>query len=772
MLRGERLDKRLLCAIEPFNRPVSSGQQSFNVSSEAAPLNQPRERIEGKLQASGEVLFVADLPANPREKFAAFVLSEQGNAGLLGIDSTEAARHSGFVGLITAQDIPGVNRFLEGKSIEEIFVTEDIAYAGQPVALVVADSQAAANEIASSVQIKYKNVQKPIVSLEEAIEKKQFFPSEVPDNIIGDVEATFIGCNHVITGQIKSGAQHHFFIEPQTCSVVREEHDYKVFSSTQSSKDVQYAVATALGINAASVDVQVTRVGGAFGGKYHYPPQIAAATAVAAKVLDRPIRSSLSLDSNMKSSGKRPSFLSKYKVGFSREGHLQACEVQMYVDAGKSRRCDDGIRASQWLDSAYFCPNWKVTVTNCKTNKPFNTFFRGPGNIQTMFIMESIIEHVASFLGAENSEKIKEMNLYQNGQKTLLKDVVTSNCLLNEIWKDIKLKSNYQARTVEIERFNQEHRWRKRGIAIMPLKYDSKYSKFNMSALVSIYYQDGTVAVSHGGIEMGQGINTRVQTVAAEKLGIPVEYISVKPHSTITCANSWETGASITSESCCLAVHKCCEILLGRIAPIKERFPNADWRELIMICAKEKVDLSTTYMYFDPTKFDFCYSSYGATCTEADVNILTGETHILRSDIIFDCGESVNPRLDVGQIEGAFVQGMGYFLAEKTAYDEESGEQLSVGTLGYKVPMPKDIPIDMRVHLHHKATNPIGIVRSKAVGEPGICMAASCLFAVKNAIKAARHELGQSAEHFVLDAPATIDKIQTLCQVDKTKLII
>jgi len=257
------------------------------VDESAAPLNQPCERVEGKLQASGEVLFVDDLPKHPDEAYAAFVLSEVASAELKGINTTKAEEHPGFLAILTDKDIHGANSFVPGKCPEEIFASKSIEYAGQPVALVVADSQRAANEIAKLVSVEYFDVRKPILTLEEAIETKNFHPENLPLNIIGNTEAAFPKCDHVITGEIKSGGQHHFYIEPLTCFVVREEHDYKVFSSTQSTKDVQNAVANALAINTASVDVQVTRIGGGFGGKYQYPPLIAAAAATAARSLDR-----------------------------------------------------------------------------------------------------------------------------------------------------------------------------------------------------------------------------------------------------------------------------------------------------------------------------------------------------------------------------------------------------------------------------------------------------------------------------------------------------
>ncbi|XP_065067041.1 uncharacterized protein LOC135692714 isoform X3 [Rhopilema esculentum] len=750
-LNEGRSSKRSLSAIENFVSPVSSGAQTFHVSEdENSSVNKPFIRIEGKVQASGENQYVGDIPLLQNEAYAAYVLSPVASATLEGIDLSEAKNHPGFIASISAKDVPGVNNWRGQPSFEEIFPTKEISYYGQPIALVIANSQRNAEKIAKMVKVKYSNVKEPVTTLEEAIRKKCFHPTRFPDIKVGDTDAAFTQCDHVVEGEAKCGSQHNFYIEPQTCLVVPQDIGYKVYSTTQCSRLVQEYVSRALGMKASSIDIHVPRLGGGFGGKIEYPSKIASAVAVAAHTLDRPVRMTMTLSDNLNMVGKRAPFIAKYKVGFSKEGMLQACDVILYNDSGIAGDNYDGYLAGQCLDNAYYCPNWNIRNIDCKTNTPFNTFVRAPGHVQGMFIGETIIEHVASFLGKNNSVQIKELNLYKNGQVSK-SGVEISNCLLDKIWNDIKITSDYDQRKSQIEQFNKENRWKKRGISMMPLKYDTAYGSFNFTVVISIYHADATVAVSVGGIEMGQGMNSRVCQVVANQLQIPMDLITVKHHSTITTPNCSTSGGSIASEINCLAAHKCSEVLIERMKPVKEKNPGASWLELVKACAKEKVELSCQYMFFAPDKKSFAYSSYGAACSEVEIDVLTGEHWILRSDIIFDCGESVNPQIDIGQIEGAFVMGIGYWFTEKIAYDEKTGKQLTTSTWNYKPPMSQDIPKDFRVKLNHDAVNPIGYIRSKAIGEPGICMASTCLFAAKKAIEAARSELGKSAEYFQLD---------------------
>ncbi|KAM7449881.1 hypothetical protein ABFA07_002256 [Porites harrisoni] len=294
------------------------------------------------------------------------------------------------------------------------------------------------------------------------------------------------------------------------------------------------------------------------------------------------------------------------------------------------------------------------------------------------------------------------------------------------------------------------------------------------TALVSIFHADGTVAIAHGGIEIGQGINTKVAQVAAYKLNCPLEMIAIKPTAAFTNPNSGSTGGSITSELCCRTVMGCCDILNKVIDPVRKTMPTATWPELIAKCYENGLDLSAKYMSRSTTPSLVAYNIYGATCTEVEIDVLTGEREILRTDILNDCGQSMNPELDIGQVEGAYMMGLGLWLTEKIIYDPQTGKNLTNGTWEYKPPGCKDIPIDFRVSLLKNTPNPnpLGVLRSKAVGEPPLCMSCASLFAVKHAVEQARNEIGKGSEYFAMNAPSTIEDTQLACLVESSQFTL
>jgi xanthine dehydrogenase/oxidase len=329
--------------------------------------------------------------------------------------------------------------------------------------------------------------------------------------------------------------------------------------------------------------------------------------------------------------------------------------------------------------------------------------------------------------------------------------------LLRKIIEQVRASSEYDQRVKQIEEFNANNRWKKRGINLLPMVYPVDYAPFKYNVLVAIYHNGGAVAVSHGGIECGQGINTKVAQVVARELGVPISLISVKPTNTLTNANGSVTGGSMTSELNCYAAMRACQELNERIRPFKEKMPEADWKTLIETCFNMNVDLTARH-YYSPADGVKNYIIHGATVSEVELDLLTGEKLIRRVDLLEDAGQSLNPLLDIGQAEGAFVMGIGLWTSEKIKYDPVTGQKLSVGTWNYKPPLNRDIPVDFRVSLLKNAAHPFGVLRSKATGEPPICMSVSVFFAIRNAVEAARKEAGDS-DWFPMDGPATVDKL-------------
>jgi len=380
--------------------------------------------------------------------------------------------------------------------------------------------------------------------------------------------------------------------------------------------------------------------------------------------------------------------------------------------------------------------------------------------------METIMEHVAKTLQV-TPDSVRFANMYQQGQVTPYGQPI-QYCSLTDLWNSLYQNSSYAQRLAAVQAFNAANRWRKRGISIAPNKYGLGWSGAFYGVLVSISAADGTIVISMGGCESGQGADTKVAQACAYFLGVPLSLIRLQPTDSFINPNNMCTGGSITSEICVLAVQNACETLNTRLNAVKQTMTNPTWQELVAQCYNVGVDISAKGWAapLNPgTNTPYAYNSYGVVANEVELDVLTGEIQVLQTDILFDCGQSLNPMIDVGQVEGGFMMGLGYFLTEELIYDPETGALLTNGTWEYKPPSVLDIPIVLNVTLLPNAPNPLGVLRSKASGEPPLAMAANVLFAIKQAVEAALGEIGQDNFYFALNAPATVDSVQTSCLV-------
>ncbi|CAH1253092.1 XDH [Branchiostoma lanceolatum] len=669
----ESLTERVRSAGDSLVRPVSRGEQHFQTKESEWPLRQPMPKTSSRVQASGEAIYINDMPAIPGEVFAAFVTSTVANCKLGNLDFSRAM----------------------------IFSSGEVSYAGQPVALVIADTQAHADVIAKAVLVTYTDIKPPILSIHDAIAAESFHPN-VTELVKGDAKGALAGAPHRISGEVSCGSQYHFYMETQVCRCTPTEDGMDVQSATQSMDSVQAAVAQATGMSAHRVYVSVKRLGGGFGGKCTASTLPAAACAVAAQTLN----------------------------------------------------------------------SWQLTGQVCKTHVAPATFTRAPGYVAAHFSTEHIIEHVAKTLKMDPTD-LRRVNMFENGH-TILSGYTLSDCNITQLWDDLLTSAQIKQRQQAIDVFNKEHRWKKRGLSVVPCRYALHPSFYRFTVFVAIYHTDGSVIITHGGIEMGQGIDTKVMQVAAATLGVPLEMVHVMSTNSLSGANSEVSGGAVTSELNCQGVLECCRRLNERIKPIRQEMGGAPkWAELINTCHCKGVDLSEKYMEHHPLPvFRPTYHSYGVTCTEVELDVLTGEREITRSDILFDCGESVNPDLDVGQVEGAFVFGLGYWLTEKCVYDKETGRLLTNGTWEYKPPTTKDIPADLRVTLLPNSSNPYNVIRSKAASEPPLLMSCSAVFALRQAIQSAREDSGYGADFFPLNGPATVESCHQTCLVDSSNFTL
>ncbi|XP_048383084.1 xanthine dehydrogenase-like isoform X2 [Stegostoma tigrinum] len=754
-------------AMFALERHISTGKQTFSSRPEEYLLTKPMPKLNAHKQASGEAEFINDLLPLPNELFAMFVLSTEGNATINHIDRTAAMNVPGAVAVLQASDIPGSNTFMPPPyMVEEILSSGPVVYAGQPVALCLADSQRRALEMVEVVKVIYQDQKPPIVTLDEAIEKKSFYPPPGKGLLVGDPAGAISESPCKIEGEVRAGEQYHFHMETQICRCVPTEDGLDVQAASQWLDLAQQAIAGAIGIPAMDINISAKRLGGAYGGKATRANLVACGAAVAATVLCRPVRCIMDLSTNMKAVGKRHSYIFKYKVGFNEDGKLNGIIITYYSDNGCSPNDNEVGESLVFSDNVYKCKNWHLIPIALKTNRAAHTWCRSPGSKPNIFVIETILEHVAKFLSLDPII-VKQKNLYAQGDITPL-GFDLPYCSIQDLYSSQIEKVDVAGRLQAIKKFNAEHRWKKKGLAVVPLKYGLYWTQSYYLCTVSIFASDGSVMVSQGGIESGQGLDTKVAQVCAYALGIPVNNVSIKPTTTISSPNSGPTGGSMTSELNCLGVKNCCDILKKRMDPVKDKLPlGTPWKELVAACFKAKVNLTAhDWVWPDPQpKGAPQYNSYGVTVAEAELDVLTGENQINQVDMLFDCGESINPAIDIGQIEGAFVMGMGYWLMEKVIYDPDTGEVLNAGTWDYKPPFSKSIPINFNIELLKNAPNVMGVLRSKASGEPPQCMSCVTLFAVKHAIEAARQDIGKDS-YFPLSGPATVDVIQTSCLVD------
>lgn len=755
-------------------RPVSSGIQTYDTRKEEWPLTEPMTKHDATYQTSGVVRFLDDLGLHQEEVYAVFVISDVANATIDSVDPSAALSVSGVYKYITASDIPpqGQNNFMPlsvYSTVEEIFSSGQILYAGQPIGLIVADDPQTAETAASMVKVTYKDVQPPLLDIREAIEKKSFFAGAPAPLVVGNPDAAIAAAPQKISGSIQCGTQYHFQMETQIALCQPNDNGgMDVQASTQWIDGTSEIVAKVLDIPESSVTVEVKRLGGAFGSKISRNFLVSGACALAADLMQRPVRLRMGFHTNMKSVGKRFPFLANYEVGFTEDGLLKGVKITFYCDCGSSPNENSVSSMYAWMDNAYYCENWNFTPTLVKTNKPSNAYCRSPGSVPAQFIMESIMEHVAKSLNKDPSE-VRKLNLYQKGQ-TSAGGMKLDYCNIRDLVAQLEKSSDFAARKKDVENFNLANRWKKRGLSMVPTRFGLFWQSAHYNVFVAIYHSDGTIAIGHGGIEVGQGVNQKVAQVCAYELGVPINLIQVKKTSSITNANSITTGGSITSELNCLGVQKCCEELKTRMDPVRQKMKDPTWQELVAECYQEGVDLCARYQTNPQDKYDVHYNVYAAVVTEAELDVLTGQSQLNRVDMLYDSGESLNPLIDIGQVEGGFVMGLGYHLTEKMKYDPNTGVALTAGTWEYKPPMPKDIPIDFRIALLKDAPNPLGVLRSKAAGEPPLVMSASALFAIKHAAEAARKDIGQDT-FFPLNSPALVEDVQTACLVDPGQFV-
>ncbi|KAJ3639859.1 hypothetical protein Zmor_003192 [Zophobas morio] len=730
-----------------LERPISTGVQDYETNASLYPLTQAIPKIEALAQTSGQAQYVSDLPDSPHQLFGTLILADAPpNSTLKSIDASKALEVEGVVAFYSKDDIPGDNNFtpleLFFQQAEEIFCSGRVHYHHQPIGILVGESEAILRTASSLVEATYDPpTVGPLLSI------RQVLQADRTDRIqeIRTIEPTRKGTDitHVVKGTFDIYHQYHFHLEQQCCSVVPNENGMDIFPSTQWMDQIQIAVAKMLQIPNNKIQVSVRRLGGGFGAKISRNGLVSCATALAAWKLRRPVKVNLSFSDNVQAIGKRFPFSSDYEVGLNDQGVIQYLTCTHYSDLGASiNEIPYGEILNDFLGS-YVNDTFEIHMKVAVTDTHNNTWARAPGSTEGVGSIEAIMEHCAVELGMDPIE-LKKANFQQTPISTYIDELKT--------WADI------DTRKADIETFNQENRWKKKGLAVVNMTYNLGASG-PFSVMVSIFHGDGTVQISHGGIEMGQGINTKAAQVCAYKFGIDLNFVAVLPSNSFTCPNNVVTGGSVTSEAVCYGVIQACDQLIARIQPYKDKNPNGTWPDWITACHEDFVNLAAIGMFSPKEPNVNEYPIYGVCACEVIIDILTGQHIVNRVDLLEDVGRSMSPLVDIGQVEGAFIMGLGYYTTEEIVYNYE-GKILTDRTWNYRPPGAKDIPVDFRVQLKKNNPNPVGVLYSKATAEPPLCLSIVVPLAIRNALASARLDAASTnAKWFPIDGPTTIEKV-------------
>ncbi|XP_005366403.1 aldehyde oxidase 1 [Microtus ochrogaster] len=741
------------------------------------PIGRPIMHLSGIKHATGEAIFCDDMPAVDRELFLTFVTSSRAHAKIVSMDLSEALSLPGVVDIITADHLQDANTF----DTVTFLATDEVHCVGHLVCAVIAESETQARRAAKRVKVVYQDLEPPILTIEEAIRHKSFFGPERKLEC-GDVDEAFKMADQILEGEIHIGGQEHFYMETQSMLVVPkgEDGEIDVYVSTQFPKYIQDVVASTLKLSVNKVMCHVRRVGGAFGGKVDKTSVLAAVTAFAASKHGRAVRCILERGEDMLITGGRHPYLGKYKVGFMKDGQIVALDMEHYCNGGSS------LDESLWViemgllktENAYKFPNLRCRGRVCKTNLPSNTAFRGFGFPQAGLVTEVCITEVAIKCGL-SPEQVRTRNMYKPIDCTHYKQEINAKPLL-ECWRECMVKSSFAMRKTAVEKFNAENSWKKRGLAMIPLKFPVGLFTVAMgqaAALVHVYL-DGSVLVTHGGIEMGQGVHTKMIQVVSRELRMPMSSVHLRGTSTETVPNTNASGGSVVADLNGLAVKDACQTLLKRLEPIISKNPQGTWKDWAQTAFDQSISLSAIG-YFRGYEAEmnwetgeghiFEYFVFGAACSEVEIDCLTGNHKAIRTDIVMDIGHSINPALDIGQVEGAFVQGMGLYTIEELSYSPQ-GVLYSRGPNQYKIPAICDIPTEMHVSFLPPSEHSNTLYSSKGLGESGVFLGCSVFFAIHDAVRAARQERGISAP-LRFKSPLTPEKIRMACEDTFTKMI-
>ena len=761
----------------------------MKTSTPATPASgSSRFHESARAQVAGSATFVDDMREARGTLYAAPILSTVAHGRVLGVDTTAVRSMPGVVDVILACDIPGDPVLASFAHDEPIFASASVQHVGQVLGLVVARSVMQARRAARQVVCRIEALP-AILNVHEALAAKSYV---LPPVFVqrGDAAAALGQAVHTLHGTLEVGGQEHFYLEGQIAYVVpQEQNQWAVYSSTQHPGEVQHWVAHALGIANHAVRVECRRMGGGFGGKETQAGHLAVWAAIAAYKLQCPIKLRLDRDEDFMITGKRHPFAYTYTVGFDDSGRLSGLKLMMAANCGFSADLSGPVadRAIFHVDNAYFLQDVEIASYRLKTHTQSHTAFRGFGGPQGMIVIESIMGDMARALNLDPLE-VRKRNLYGMDERNVTHYGMTvEDNILAPLLSKLQQTSSYDARRASISRWNAGSPVIKRGIALTPVKFGISFTAtlFNQAGALVHVYLDGSVQVNHGGTEMGQGLNTKVAQIVADELGVAFERVMSTASDTSKIPNASATAASAGTDLNARAAQYAARTVRDNLAQfvggldhcgagavqfgggqIITPHSTRPFADVVKLAHANRVQLWSDGFYRTPkihydkatlTGRPFYYFTYGAACTEVAIDTLTGESRVLKVDILQDAGTSINPAIDIGQIEGGFVQGMGWLTTEQLVWNDK-GVLTTHAPSTYKIPATGDIPEHFKVDLWPEANREDNVFGSKAVGEPPFMLAISVYEALKDAISAAcpAHPLNVAVQ---LTAPATAENV-------------
>jgi xanthine dehydrogenase large subunit len=722
----------------------------------------PHESARGHV--TGGAMYTDDLVARfPNLLHAWPVTAPHAHARVTRLAAAPALEEPGVLTTLTAADVPGEGDTGPSRHDEPLFPAE-VMFHRQPVAWVLGETLDAAQRGAARVRVDYEPLP-AVLTIQQAIEAGSFLTDAFRLSR-GDVSA--IDSSAVrIDGELSIGGQEHFYLETQAAIAwIDETGGVGAQSSTQHPSETQEIIARVLGLHRNQVTVECVRMGGAFGGKEVQANAWAAIAALGAWKTGRPVRVRLTRELDMAVTGKRHPYLVRYSAGFSSTGQLEALKLAFFSDGGWSLDLSEPImwRSLFHCDNAYFLPNLEATGRVCRTHKTSQTAFRGFGGPQAMVAIEDILSQAAQRLSI-GADEIRERNFYREGQTTHYGQLVADAERIGTIWRQLKGSSDFDARRAEVAAFNAQHDDVKRGLAITPAKFGISFTAtfYNQGGALVLIYRDGTVQVNHGGTEMGQGLFTKIRQIAADTLGVEGERIRLMPTRTDKVPNTSATAASAGTDLNGAAVADACLQLRARLDRVAASLDTkVTFESLCEAAYVQRVPLFAEGYYRTPDiHFDraagrgkpFHYFAFGAAVSEVEVERFTGAYRVRRVDILQDVGDSISPIVDRGQVEGGFVQGVGWLTLEELLWDDQ-GRLATAGASTYKLPSWSEMPEDFRVSFLEDARQSSVVFGSKAVGEPPLMLAISVREALRDAVAA----FG-AGDLVAFDSPATPERI-------------